>query len=263
MKRNNQLNMFILGCLFVLSLGWTYSWDVTTPAGTDSPSVIDNRIREVKQVVQEMLNVDHYFPLTGTQVSDADAGKHRQINFQANITTPAHVTGETHLYQKGGELYWQDATNTEVALTSAGVLLLAANSVGASQISTGAVTTAEILDETIASADILDGTIAEADLAAAVVAKLTMSPGTYSGGESVTLPNGLIMKMGYIASAETATVTFGVAFPTALISVSATPFATQAIGNDTYISARSTSAISIKNTNYGNVTGYYWIAIGY
>ena len=73
MRPDKRINYFVLGVLFVLTAGWTYTWDTTTPAGTDAPSVIDNRIREVKQGVQEMLNIDHYFPLTGTQVSDADA----------------------------------------------------------------------------------------------------------------------------------------------------------------------------------------------
>jgi len=81
-------------------MAWTYTYDTATPAGTDSPTQGDDRIREVKAALQERLNADHYMPLTGTAVSDTDAGKHRQVTFVAPISTPTPDTDEGILYTK-------------------------------------------------------------------------------------------------------------------------------------------------------------------
>ena len=51
-----------------------------------------------------------------------------------------------------------------------------------------------------------------------ILTDLGYSPTAYVGGESITLPNGLIIKQGYInpiGANEDKTVTFAVAFPTA------------------------------------------------
>jgi len=105
------------------------TFDTATPAGTDLPSVLDDRIREAKAGVQERQNVDHYWPLTGTQVSDADAGKHRQVTFQAALAeAPTVVEGQGILYLFGDppELYWKDDEGNVRQLTSGGALNVAA-----------------------------------------------------------------------------------------------------------------------------------------
>jgi len=87
-----------------------------------------------------------------------------------------------------------------------------------------------------------------------------MTPSTYAGEESVTLPNGLIMKMGYKTST---TVTFGAAFPTGVISVNVTGAVANGTGkpDDLSISGVSTTGFTIyKNGTYD---GYYWMALGY
>jgi len=66
-------------------MAWTYTYDTMTPDGLDDPSEADDRIRETKLALQERLAVEHNFPLTGTEVSDADAGKHGDI-------TTTHIT---------------------------------------------------------------------------------------------------------------------------------------------------------------------------
>lgn len=85
------------------------------------------------------------------------------------------------------------------------------------------------------------------------------SPETYVGEESITLPNGLIIKMG-ITESNTAT-TFAVPFPNALVSVQGTfkLDATTDIG-----------ALNIGSTSTNGFTGrcitnrdFYWQAIGY
>jgi hypothetical protein len=101
------------------------------------------------------------------------------------------------------------------------------------------------------------------------------TPHAYAGEESVTLPNGLIMKFGKtstptgdVSGNPTVTVTYGTAFPAGVLSVNITP------KGPTYpeslrhgISASSVSAFTI---NYSesqavvqNMDGFYWIAIGY
>ena len=99
------------------------------------------------------------------------------------------------------------------------------------------------------------------------VGSANYTPTSYTGGESVTLPNGLIMKMGVSASVNvnaSITITFGVAFPTALVSVTATKqgsLYTSAAGAQS-ISAQSTSSFTYADgvNQAGTVN---WIAIGY
>jgi len=84
----------------------------------------------------------------------------------------------------------------------------------------------------------------------------------YSGGESHTFDGGLIMKMGYISSGGTQTVTFGSAFPNDIISVVySIKRAAGGTANAAVISAASTSAFTINSP--AGADGYYWQAIGY
>jgi len=85
-------------CLYVTSVAFatsfTYTYDVATPVGTDAPSVIDDRIREVKAALQERLNVEHVFDLTGTEVSHANSGKHTDITCDS-VTSTGAISGTT------------------------------------------------------------------------------------------------------------------------------------------------------------------------
>lgn len=264
-----------------------YSFDTTTPAGTDSPSVIDNRIREVKEAVQERENVDHYWPLTGTQVSDADAGKHRQVTFRADITTPTKVTDEAHLYQKSGELFWQDDTNTEIQLTVAGKLSMAAlsnllNNVFLKSVNVAGTGTINLIKGgTGDKAVIADGALFETSAAPTVDAGIankkyvddqidasigtgTFNPLAYTGGESITFPNGLIIKHGYkVRVADSTTITFGAAFPTSCVSFTAMPYGANKNHPANHVmSAISASAVTLL-TEANDFTGWYWQAMGY
>lgn len=121
----------LIGLMVTVAFATTFidTYDKTTPKGTDAPSVLDNRIREIKLAIQERLNVDHYWPYAsvadvagGNEVASAYSGEHRMLTFYGNITDPTQVTGKAHLYKKGGELYYQDASNTALQLTNGGVL---------------------------------------------------------------------------------------------------------------------------------------------
>jgi len=91
------------------------------------------------------------------------------------------------------------------------------------------------------------------------------SPTSYTGGETTTLPNGMIFKAGQVSVAANAaeTVTFGSAFPNGIVSVVATIVEdTNNSRQPVKIGTQSASAITIRNT--GGVTlDYNWIAIGY
>jgi hypothetical protein len=89
------------------------------------------------------------------------------------------------------------------------------------------------------------------------------TPTSYTGTESVTLPNGLIMKFGEgTASSGTGTVTYGAAFPNAVISVNISPRdSSTRSSNYPTITASSGSAFSYAvNTNVAEI---YWQAIGH
>ena len=88
------------------------------------------------------------------------------------------------------------------------------------------------------------------------------SPTAYTGGETVTFPNGLIIKSGWADdTGTTTTVTFGTAFPNAFVSAQVTGIETAA-SIVWFNQVGSTSAIVVRRS--GNLTGgFYWMAIGY
>lgn len=129
MKERNMDDMklakgIVLGVLIALTFGWTYTYDTDWPLGSDAPSVLDDSDRLIKDAVQERMNVDHYWPLTGSEVSDSATGQHRQIEFYGPIATPTSAANKSWLYSKDvtakAELHWLDEDDNEIQLTSAG-----------------------------------------------------------------------------------------------------------------------------------------------
>ena len=116
----NTIMILILASMFLFGFSSTY--DISTPAGTDDPSEADDRMREIKAATQERLNVSMYFPLTGTEVSDTHAGEMRQIPFHASISDPTQVASHANLYMQFDELRYQDDTNPAFDITSVGKL---------------------------------------------------------------------------------------------------------------------------------------------
>jgi len=93
------------------------------------------------------------------------------------------------------------------------------------------------------------------------------TPGVYAGEESITFPNGLIFKHGYVASvsAEQA-ISFAVPFPGGIISVSATSvksgqshYNTKSVKNGTV----SVNGFTVAEPDGSNTVGFYWQAWGY
>jgi len=285
--------LVLTGILFLLpktaqATVFADTYDTSTPAGSDSPTEADDRMRETKAATQERLNVCMYFPLSGTEVSDSHTGEFRFCLFHAPIVATPTVAadhGDLRIADVAGkaELHWTDEDEQEIQLTSAGGLYSSTTldvvgnaTVGGTLDVTGA--TELIGVATIADASLLK-TSAAPTTDAMIANKLyvddftTMVPavtgaGTgYAGEQSVTFANGLIWKTGEVAIGTNATVdvVYGTPFPTAY-KWSNTSFK----GNDITTGEPSSSQpksgselTTLQVTNADFAVTIYWEALGY
>jgi len=100
----------------------TTSWDENSPAGSQSILLGDNRIREMKTQVREVIDADHKFESSGT---DADNGKHNQVSLieAADIGSGAEglpILGAQTINGKA-ELLFSDEDDNDIQITKAGV----------------------------------------------------------------------------------------------------------------------------------------------
>lgn len=100
------------------------SWNENSPAGTDSITLGDNRIREMKTQIREVMDIDHKFASSG---QDADNGKHDQVSLleKADIGTGAEgkpILGAQTVSGKA-ELLFTDEDDNDVQITSGGKIL--------------------------------------------------------------------------------------------------------------------------------------------
>ena len=118
-----------------------------------------------------------------------------------------------------------------------------------------------ILDEDTMSSDSATSLATQQSIKAYVDGALNFSPSSYAGEESVTFPNGLIMKFGEASQTGSGgTVTYGAAFPNEVISVCVTPRDIASRSSTWAINGSSASAFTwIANPNH---TSIYWQAIG-
>lgn len=118
-------------------MAWGETFDVNTPLGAADPKEGDDRLRELKAALQERIAQDHYFPLTGTEVSDTAAGEHKKVTLR-QASKPSHVADKGFIYTKdvGGatELFYLDEAGNEKQLTSGGALKCVAGDFGADSI---------------------------------------------------------------------------------------------------------------------------------
>ena len=186
----------------------------------------------------------------------------------ATITvTPGHTYGPT-----------DTVTSTNLNDLGSPTAALTAGSIGTADIADDAITPALIADDAITTPAILDANVTFAKLTDVIdddtMATATdttlatsesikvyvddsstdgFSPTIYASEESVTLPNGLIMKFG--------TVTFGSAFTD---TVNAQLTIEENSSTDRYsikINSLSVSALDIRNTSGTNLT-VHWMVIG-
>lgn len=132
--------------------------------------------------------------------------------------------------------------------------------------STAAPTQVDILDEDDMASDSATSLASQQSIKAYVDnSKAGFNPTSYSGGESVTLPNGLIIKMGSVTATGNAatTVTFASAFPSGFVSGSAVH--NEDTNNDRSplkLANAGASSMQIRNTN-GTDLSVYWVAYGH
>jgi len=69
--------LFCLSFWAIVAFAWTYTYDTATPAGSDDPAEADDRMREIKLAIQEVMDVEHDWALTGTALTGD--GKHTDI----------------------------------------------------------------------------------------------------------------------------------------------------------------------------------------
>lgn len=102
----------------------TTSWDETSPAGSQDISLGDNRIRELKTQIREVVDVDHKFDSSG---QDADMGKHNKVSFLEAADIGTGATGKPILGAQTvsgkAELVFTDEDDNDVQITSAGKLV--------------------------------------------------------------------------------------------------------------------------------------------
>jgi len=96
----------------------TVSWAETTPAGTDAISAGDDRIRELKTQVREIINVDHDFPSSGQA---SDNGQHKKVTLQEQADLGTGAVGTTILGSQTvstrGELVYTNEDDVDIQLT--------------------------------------------------------------------------------------------------------------------------------------------------
>ena len=237
------------------------TYDVVTPAGGDNPTEGDDRIREVKAAIQERMNDknsvadagDHYWPKTGSEVSDVNTGEHRRLTLRVR-SAPTQEADKGIVYSKDvagkAELFYIDEDGNEVQLTSGGNILSAS---------------LDSKDEDDMTSDSASHTATQQSIKGYVdnnVGAANWTPTSYAGEESITFPNGLILKTGTIAWAGITTpVAFAVAFPTAIKNVSIQIEDNFAHDNGPSVNDVTTSGFDIITNE--TVDLYYWQAWGY
>lgn len=105
----------------------TTSWDETSPSGSSNISLGDNRIRELKTQMREVVSVDHKMDSSGQA---ATWGYHNQVTLigKSDIGTGATnypILG-AQIYQTRPELVYTDESDNDVIITSNGYVNLQA-----------------------------------------------------------------------------------------------------------------------------------------
>jgi len=102
-------------------------WSETSPAGSDAINLGDNRIRELKTQIREVIGVDHDFPSSGQA---ADNGQHLRVTLQEQADLGTGAVGTTILGNQTvsgkGELVYTDEDDNDVQITAGGKINAAA-----------------------------------------------------------------------------------------------------------------------------------------
>ncbi|MFA5382218.1 MAG: hypothetical protein WC356_03565 [Candidatus Micrarchaeia archaeon] len=275
-------------------MGWT-TYNTSTPANSDDPREAALRMREIKAANQERQDIDHYWPLTSTQVSDVNVGEHRKITIRDVNSTDiaAFTTGKAYLYRYGDELHYKDSyglwynetqitrqgyVNLDDAIVSSNVYIKAKNAAGNGEVdlikgnASGVAVLPNGSEMDSSAAPTADADIANkkyVDDQRTASAKDGYAPTTYTGGESVTFPNGMILKSGSFThtSSSTKAVSFDVAFSAGCVpKVMVMPYCTDE--DDMYtvhlvgLPTRTGFSVYFGGAE-SSLAGAQWFAIGY
>lgn len=227
--------------------------DTSLPDGSDDPAEADNNIRRIQGGFQEILAVEHNVDLTGTIITGD--GKHTDITTLSIVNAGAFAN--TGNFTLNTNKFTIDAATGNVVV--AGTLDVA----GAAEI-TGVATLGDASLLKTSAAPSTDAMIANKKYVDDKVGSANYTPTSYAGEESITFPNGLIMKQGLkTLDGNTTTVTFAAAFPTACTRVIVTPSIT---GGDpsNNANAHTFAAATFKIYLFGGSgQTINWFAIGY
>ncbi len=275
--------------------------DPTEPEGGANPKLGDDTIRTLAAAVIEYLQKNHYTGSANVNggYDDDAAGEHTQITFNAPLANdPANTANKGDLYIKDvsgkAELFFQDEDGDAIQITSGGKILFASlsnivNNTYFKAIDAAGTGTVDLIKANASDIPVLpDGSQLATNAAPtedaglsnkkyvddqidATVGSGTMSPLSYAGEQSITFPNGLIMKQGLITGMSTSdkTITFSSAFPTACVNVQVTMKGSGALtsGKEAGPMVQSISAANFvlaggpDTAYYGGE--FYWIAMGY
>jgi hypothetical protein len=96
------------------------SWNESSPAGSDLMSTIDNRARELKTQIREVVGVDHDFPSSGQAT---DNGQHLRVTLQEQADLGSGAVGTTILGSQTinniGELVYTTEDDEDIQITKA------------------------------------------------------------------------------------------------------------------------------------------------
>lgn len=99
----------------------TVSWNEASPAGNTDINLGDNRIREMKTQIREVIDVDHKFDSSG---SSDDNGCHDQVTLLEKADIGSGAVGKTILGSQTvsgkGELVYTDEDDNDIVLTKNG-----------------------------------------------------------------------------------------------------------------------------------------------
>lgn len=104
-------------------MAFTDPIDISTPNDDESTKLGDDRIRETKRAVQEILNIDHDSELAGNTVDSATSGYHTLIHLkEQGSPAPESDVGKLYTQDKNGvtELYYTDSAGNETQITVGG-----------------------------------------------------------------------------------------------------------------------------------------------
>lgn len=182
----------------------------------------------------------------------------RDANSLGSIS--AKAVADTQILIGDGTGFTSAALSGDVTMTNAGAVTIANDAVTGDKISDSAALPDGVTATTQTASD------SSTKVATTAFVKNGFSPATYTGEESVTLPNGLIMKMGISASVaddSSLTVEFGTDFNAAPITVQLTKLHQLRTSSSGELTVNNVTASEFTIRNGLDATGpVYWLAIG-